>query len=235
MRMDLEVGMAYNAVPTAATGNLWTAAQHNVYVRGNFAAGLPDQFTAKGQLAAATGANAMAALSVGANGAYLQANSGETSGMLWGAHFGAGATDETYQEAGMNPSKWYKKAYDVENWDTWGVSAALTVGASDSYFTAMVSGYYLVIATMYTYRSASSWDAGTILQWGVQVAVTASASGAAMMTIQASGLKTFYMQFCDILYATAGQQIRAAFAYQGASTSTSMPPYGIFQVAWLGS
>lgn len=29
--------MAYNAVPTAATGDLWTAAQHNTYIKDNLA------------------------------------------------------------------------------------------------------------------------------------------------------------------------------------------------------
>lgn len=68
--------MAYNAVPTVATGDPWTAANHNTYIRDNFAAGVPDIFTTAGDLAYASGANAASRLGVGSNGQVLTVNSG---------------------------------------------------------------------------------------------------------------------------------------------------------------
>jgi len=54
--------MAYTAVPTVSTGDLWTAANQNTYLKDNMAAGVPDIFTAAGQLAVASAANAATAL-----------------------------------------------------------------------------------------------------------------------------------------------------------------------------
>jgi hypothetical protein len=54
--------MSYSVVPTVATGDLWSAANHNTYIRDNFAAGVPDIFTAAGQIVYSTGADAAAVL-----------------------------------------------------------------------------------------------------------------------------------------------------------------------------
>jgi hypothetical protein len=54
--------MAYNPVPTVATGDPWSAANANTYWRDNFAAGVPDIFTAAGDMAYATAANVAAVL-----------------------------------------------------------------------------------------------------------------------------------------------------------------------------
>lgn len=67
--------MSYNAVPTVATGDVWSAASHNTYIRDNFAAGVPDIFTAAGDLAYATAANAAAPLAIGAPGQVLLSSS----------------------------------------------------------------------------------------------------------------------------------------------------------------
>ena len=45
----------YSAVPAKTVGDLWTAEEHNLYVRDNFAVGVPALFTAKGDLAVASG------------------------------------------------------------------------------------------------------------------------------------------------------------------------------------
>lgn len=78
--------MAYNAVPTVNTGDLWTAANHNTYIKDNFAAGVPDIFTTKGDLAVASGADAAARLAVGSNGQFVRANSAATNGVDWRSH-----------------------------------------------------------------------------------------------------------------------------------------------------
>lgn len=77
--------MAYNPVPTVTTGDLWTASNHNTYIRDNFAAGVPDIFEAKGDIAVASGANAAGRLPVGSNGQILMADSSRTLGVKWGS------------------------------------------------------------------------------------------------------------------------------------------------------
>ena len=76
--------MAYTAVPTAydnAPG--WTATWLNRYVKDNFAAGVPDIFTTKGDIAAATAADTATRHAVGADGLILAADSSISTGMLW--------------------------------------------------------------------------------------------------------------------------------------------------------
>ena len=64
--------MSYSVVPTVATGDVWTARNHNVYVRDNFRAVAPDVVTAKGELIIGDGANALALLSKSVDGEILQ-------------------------------------------------------------------------------------------------------------------------------------------------------------------
>ena len=76
--------MAYIPVPNASTGDKFTAAYVNAYLRDNFAASVPDIFTAKGQLAAATGADAAAPVTAPTvNGQVLTADSTVSTGMAW--------------------------------------------------------------------------------------------------------------------------------------------------------
>lgn len=69
----------YTPVPTVNTGDLWTAANHNTYMRDNFAAGVPDIFTAAGQIVYATGADAAAALAISTAYRKLAINAGATA------------------------------------------------------------------------------------------------------------------------------------------------------------
>lgn len=75
--------MAYNAVPTVATGDAWTATYHNTYIRDNFAAGVPDIFTTKGDIAAASAADVAQRVGVGSNGQVLTADSLQAAGVKW--------------------------------------------------------------------------------------------------------------------------------------------------------
>ncbi len=75
--------MAYNPVPTVATGDLWTASNHNTYIRDNFAAGVPDILAAKGDLVVGTGPNAATRLAIGSNGQRLVADSAQPTGVKW--------------------------------------------------------------------------------------------------------------------------------------------------------
>lgn len=68
--------MSYSAVPTVATGDTWSAANHNTYIRDNFAAGVPDIFTAAGDIAYATAANAASPLAIGSSDQVLTVKDG---------------------------------------------------------------------------------------------------------------------------------------------------------------
>ncbi len=93
--------MAYTPVPSVSTGDTWSASQHNTYVRDNFAAGVPDIFTTKGDLAVATAADTAARLAVGSNGAVLVADSAAASGVRWSS---TGKTASAGVVAGLNLS-----------------------------------------------------------------------------------------------------------------------------------
>jgi hypothetical protein len=75
--------MSYNPVPLVVTGDAWTAANHNIYIRDNFAAGVPAIFTAKGDLAVGSAAQTAVALPVGSNRKFLMALDSETSGLVY--------------------------------------------------------------------------------------------------------------------------------------------------------
>lgn len=55
--------MTYSPVPTVATGDTWTASQHNTYIRDNFAALHP--YTARGDIAYRNNAGNIARLALG--------------------------------------------------------------------------------------------------------------------------------------------------------------------------
>ena len=74
--------MAYNAVPTVATGDTWSAANHNTYIRDNFAAGIPDIFTSAGDIAYAIAANSATILPIGSSDSILTVSGGVPS---WGS------------------------------------------------------------------------------------------------------------------------------------------------------
>lgn len=76
--------MSYSPVPEVEPGDLWTASQHNQYIKDNFAASVPDIFTTKGDLAAGTGADACERFGVGTDGQTLVADSTQTTGLNWG-------------------------------------------------------------------------------------------------------------------------------------------------------
>lgn len=74
----------YNPLPTVTTGDLWTASNHNTYIRDNFAAGVPAIMAAKGDLAVASAPQSASRLAVGQNNQVLLAAAAEALGMVWG-------------------------------------------------------------------------------------------------------------------------------------------------------
>ena len=78
--------MAYTPVPTVSTGDTWTAAQQNAYLKDNMTAVFP--YTTKGDLAVASAANNLARLGVVSDYQLLQSRTGATNGVEWSGPVG---------------------------------------------------------------------------------------------------------------------------------------------------
>lgn len=140
--------MAYTAVPTVATGDTWTAANHNTYIKNNFAAGVPDIFTTKGDIAVATAANTAVRLAVGTNNQFLISNSAAASGLSWGSGFvGALYTmNGSTGNSALADSTDEIIDFNVSSFDT---DSAVTTGTSWKFTVPTgMDGYYLVSASL---------------------------------------------------------------------------------------
>ena len=154
--------MAYTALPTKSTGDLWTAADHNTYIKDNFAAGVPDIFTTKGDIAVATAADTATRLAVGTNDQVLVADSGEASGTKWstindfiGARYKV-STGQTISNGAVTIVN-----FDTEDYDT---DSAVTTGAAWKFTVpADMGGYYLVTTCVF-FDSDDNWAAGEVMQ-----------------------------------------------------------------------
>lgn len=140
--------MAFTQMNQKSDGDPISANDWNAIV-GNFAAGVPDLMTTKGDIVAATGANAAARVGVGANGTYLIADSGQDAGMGFATpgrfsayfHFSVGMD--------LVEGEWTKLSVEfVERYDT-----ASAFDTTTSTFTAPHAGYYIVIANALGYHS----------------------------------------------------------------------------------
>jgi len=134
--------MAYSVVPTVATGDVWTAAYHNTYIRDNFAAGAPGLFTTKGDLVVATGVNAAGRLAAGPIESILVSDPAAYLGMKWLLHKRA----QVKRSTDYNPSlTTYKIPWETENYDDnnfWSV-------ADPENLVIQENGFYLVSASVY--------------------------------------------------------------------------------------
>ena len=149
--------MAYTEVPTVTTGEVWTAADHNTYIKDNFAAGVPDIFTTKGDLAVGTGANAASRLAIGTAGQYLVTDSDEATGLKWYT-FPEDAITARYSRtdtAEIANNTVTIVDYDVSDWDS---DSRVTTGASWK-FDASGTERFLVLASLRIENSVE-WTLG---------------------------------------------------------------------------
>jgi hypothetical protein len=130
-------GQVLTANSGAATGLAWAAAGSGDMANDAL-------WDAKGDLAAGTGANAGAKLSVGTNGKVLTAASGEATGLAWAdtayhAFSGCALTKSATQN--INTATETAVSFDGEVYDT---DAYHDNSTNPSRFTAPATGYYLV-------------------------------------------------------------------------------------------
>lgn len=156
--------MAYTAVPTQNTGDLWTAAEHNTYIRDNFAAGVPDIFTAKGDLAVASAADVAGALAVGTNGQILTADSGESLGVKWASLAGGAESHARYKVSSTKSIS--NTTYTIIDYDTsvYDSDTAVTTGASWKYTVPSGKGGYFVVTASAYLQSSAGWAADEFVQ-----------------------------------------------------------------------
>ncbi len=75
--------MTYKPVTTKQAGDSLSAKEYNQFIKDNPAAGIPDIFTTKGDIAVGTGNDTVSRLGVGTNGQILTADSTQATGVKW--------------------------------------------------------------------------------------------------------------------------------------------------------
>lgn len=210
--------MAYTPVPEKNTGDTWTAADHNTYVRDNFAAGVPDIFTAKGDLAAATAADVAGVLAIGADGALLTAAAAQATGLSWATP----NTARVYAKYKVSATRALANATaTIVNFDTsvFDTNSAVTTGAAWK-FTAPTTGYYAVACSLLLESNAGwaadEYFASQLFYDGAVYTVVAEwiAQATGTYTAAVSGLVIIYIEathYIDIRgYQTSGGAINVA-------------------------
>lgn len=111
--------MSYTPVPTKSAGDTLTETNWNTHIRDNFAAGVPDVFTTKGDLAVATAADTASRLGVGNDDSTLVADAGEATGLAWQIQPAARVYNSGNIAIAL--SSWVSLTFDSERFDTDGM------------------------------------------------------------------------------------------------------------------
>ena len=141
--------MAYTAVPAQDTGDPWTSTKHNTYIVDNFSASIPGAYTAKGDLLAASAANAGTVVTVGTNYSYLMALASETGGIIGQNMPSFGAWNDTSGKSYSSTAFTLVDNIDIELHDH-------ASAYNGSRFTAPMTAYYAVVLSLIMYS-----DGGT--------------------------------------------------------------------------
>lgn len=147
--------MAYSVLPAKVASDTLTLANYN-NIKDNFAAGVPDLFTTKGDLAVATGADAATRLAVGADDATLVADASQAGGLAWQIQPAARA----YNSGAIDPAvdTWVTLALDSERYDTDG---AHSTSSNTSRLTVPSGG-----GGIYSIGAAVQFDTGALAGLG---------------------------------------------------------------------
>ena len=169
--------MAFNSVPTVANGDSWSAAQHNTYLRDNMAALWP--YSVAGDIAYATGANALTRLGIGTIGYLLRVNAAGT-GLEWAAGPKVLGGQAQRNAAQSIPNGAYTAvSFDGEIFDS---GSVWTAGANQSKLFAPVTGKYLITGFVGWLANATNLrecyiaiNAGSPIVYDSRVAVSGAA------------------------------------------------------------
>lgn len=111
--------MPYTSLPAKTAPAYLNLTDYDA-IKGNFEASAPDLYTAKGDLAPATGADAAARLAVGADDSELTPDASQTTGLAWQIR----PTARAYNNASLGPYSaggWNSVTLNSEDFDTDGV------------------------------------------------------------------------------------------------------------------
>jgi len=149
--------MAYAALPSKSSSDTLDLDDYNK-IKGNFEAGVPDIFSAKGDIAAGTAADTADRLAVGANNSILVADSYESTGMEWQIMPGA----RVYNSSNIDPatSSWVTLTFDSERTD---LEAMHSTASNTSRLTAPSGGggLYMVGGTV-AFDTSGAGSGGSI-------------------------------------------------------------------------
>lgn len=196
--------MAYEVMTPKSDGDSVSARDWNHIVE-NFAQGVPDLMTTKGDLVAATGADSGARVAVGANGSYPFADSSQSAGMIWSLP-GRLSLGSTASVAAIAAGGWYAVDwFNVENFDTAGAFTGYT-------YTAKHPGYYLVSArvNLYAPSFSSTWTKFHLALWKSGSAYCHLGSMFLQTGATGSRLDISVGGSC-VVYLAAGQYLRLAY------------------------
>lgn len=209
--------MAYTPVPTQNTTGTWTAAEHNTYVRDNFAAGIPGLMTTKGDLVAATGTDAGARLAAGSDGQALQVVGAATSSLRFvtmntkaQAQYKVSAT-QTVPTSTVKIVNYHTSVYDT--------ASAVTTGASWK-FTCNATGYYYLTASALL-QATSTWTLGKYAKLQAYIGSTGNAilSTVYTRTSASSGFRV-YLSGGAVLSLAVGNEVSVRINQTSGSTLT---------------
>ena len=208
--------MSYTTPEDKSVGDLISASDWNAAITENFKASVPDVFTTKGDLAAATAANAVARVAKADDDYFLVSDGGASAGVRW-----ADAQVAVYARYNFSGDFSVVAPYIILNFDSkitdmGGTGDTVTVGTGWK-FTAPITGIY-AIACLTTKTSGSSTtddqlvlrkDGNYYKQLQVVAALPASGlmRGAAFMYMEAASYFTvrYYASANVTLQATEGR------------------------------
>lgn len=125
----------------------------NTQVRDNFLQTAPSLVTTKGDIVAATAANALARRAVGANNALLTADSAQTDGIKWASVITFPATQ--VDDAGANVLDDYEEGTFTPTIQFGGASVGITYATQTGFYTKIGNKVFVVGAITLTAKGTS--------------------------------------------------------------------------------
>jgi len=153
-----------------SAGDTFDVTDYN-QIDANFQAGVPDIFTTKGDIAAATGSNAAARVGVGANDSIIVADSSQSSGLAWQIQ----PACHVYNDANIDPatSSWVSLTFNQERYDT---DTMHSTSSNTNRITIPANG-----AGLYLIGGNAEFDVGGESAGGASLGIRILANGATVI------------------------------------------------------
>ncbi len=176
--------------------------------------------TAKGDLLAATGSDAVSRLAVGGDGRVLTADSGQSTGLAWAAaRANVGARVYNSADISCSSGVWTTLTFDSEKWDTDNIHSTIS---NTGRLTCNSAGLYVVTLGLLTEFGAA---------WSVASRIRYTPSGGSAVTIAAHFKKsdTHYWDMATVYRLAIGDYLTVEF-YQNSGVSRAARRGGDYSV-----